>query len=339
MILYLLLNFLICLSIHFPVYSTHAAEVDGFTNRDMPLSDSTAKVNAYINQQIMAALNNPALYQESRYVTMSGGVMHMGYTETIPVKGCNKNRLLSLLQHSLNTNWPEVREQILRDKTIQTNRIRRTNKSIYRDLTIRIPSMSLGACCDPVINLGGKRVGVDKVDHFLGHGFVYYKNVQTTKRVSSALAIGLRRESSAFGLGSTGVKSYGDLAANYQGYLFWKKLLDGPDALIQCKDDRYFLNQKADISPHVDDAWDETINCSSYSAQDVANAVENQIKKVSNGKTCPLEPEKCVGLKTRYGSYVKEILHPKCINPDSTLSVESRKTRFETFIDAVQEAF
>jgi len=311
-----------------------AAEVDDFTSRAIPLRDSTAQVNAYINLQIEAALKNPTLYEESNYVVISGGLVHMGYTEKKKINECNKPKLLNLLEYALNTNWPEVRTKLLRDSTVTNNGIRRPAGTIYEG-TSAGPLMRIGGCCDPVISVSGKRVGIDKVDHFLGHGYMYYSKVAKTGKVSDAIQLGLDHERGSWGLAGTGVKSYADLSANYQGYLFWKKLVDGPDALIQCVNNKYVLAHKADISHFVSDAWDETNNCSSYSTETDANKIESRIKKLTGGKLCPLEPEKCAALKAHYGSLAKDLLHPQCLDPKNHVNIEEGRS----FWSSVWEAF
>jgi hypothetical protein len=142
--------------------------------------------------------------------------------------------------------------------------------------------------------------------------------VQQTGSLENALALGNEEEGGIWGLGGTGVKSYGDMSANYGGYLFWKDLLDSKDSYIQCGSDGVLRQvTKVDVKRYVDDAWDEAINCSSFSRPDIAQKIVTNIKRVSNGMDCPVEPDKCTDL-IKSGKYPPEIaqyiIHPNCRN-------------------------
>ena len=123
------------------------------------------------------------------------------------------------------------------------------------------------------------------------------------------------QEDGYWGLKMTGVKSYGDIAANDAGYQFWNELVDGPNPFFRCKNGKWERNTKRPFKfeDYVNDAWDEGINCSDYSPANSA-IVEKQIKQATHGKGCPVEPAKCQSLAAKYGEYSKYVLHPSCAN-------------------------
>jgi RHS repeat-associated protein len=110
----------------------------------------------------------------------------------------------------------------------------------------------------PCIKLCGRCVGVDKLGHFFGHGFEYYKIIKDAKtlpEIAKALyeaeMLSHNQEAGAWGLTFTGVYSNADKHANRMGGLFYRDLFnEGATA-----DFRW--NFKADICKYVDEFWDE----------------------------------------------------------------------------------
>jgi hypothetical protein len=122
----------------------------------------------------------------------------------------------------------------------------------------------------PVIRIGQVLVGLDKVGHFLGQGWFYEREYQalrarTPHATESELfarvrAYGHRLELGYQGLTGTGVYSYADLAANWQGFLFYRTLWDGPTPYLVAKDGHYRVARVFHILDYATDAWDEATN-------------------------------------------------------------------------------
>ena len=127
------------------------------------------------------------------------------------------------------------------------------------------------------IRLGDRTVGLDKIDHFIREGLVHWRHVDASRGdIASSIAHELgppRRQFSwtewgLKGMSLTGVLAYADLAAGYFGYRFWSDLLtfDRPESFIRydAATSRYTQSRPFSFSAYVNDAWDESINCSTF---------------------------------------------------------------------------
>lgn len=180
---------------------------------------------------------------------------------------------------------------------------------------------------EPTMLMNGHYVGVDKLGHFFSQGYEYFHEAYVHDKVSSsisqkkdgiksALALGKREEESWYGWSTTGVKSFGDLSANYGGMLFWHQLTQGEQPLYVCRNGRFVLrdpNYLFTFAHYVTDAWDEAINCSEYVSVSVAAAVSENLKNAD--MSCPIDAAKCVRLRSQYPALIyKEIVSPDCQN-------------------------
>ena len=122
----------------------------------------------------------------------------------------------------------------------------------------------------PVIRIGPLLVGLDKLGHFLGQGWFYAREYEALRaRDPSATEAqilarlreyGHRLEAGYQGLAGTGVYSYADLAANWQGFLFYRSLWDGPAPYLVATGGHYRVARAFHILDHATDAWDELEN-------------------------------------------------------------------------------
>ncbi len=257
------------------------AETDNFSNRKVPLADASQAVNGLITSYINQAI---AAYKKDGN------------------QGCNENALLTkYLRIKLDTNFPDIYGAIEGSSQISKGQASR----IYSDSEIWGGSAS-------TININGTLVGSDKIDHLLSHGYYYYLKANKTGNVNDALELGISQENGCWGLACNKVKSYGDLAANYQGFLFWSKIFDDDDGFIVCEKGNFVLKKSIRIQDFVTDAMDEAINCSSFASQAIATKVKENITAMGY-KSCPVEPKKCETLLTKYSKLVaSKILHPAC---------------------------
>jgi hypothetical protein len=225
---------------------------------------------------------------------------------------CDRKKLLKYLKSNLDRNWPEAREDMLSDESVSKGKIVGNKGSVYHNSAKGV-LMSLGGCCDPLVSINNHYVGIDKLDHFLGHGAVYFEEYRENFNIEETLKIGERRENGGWGLTGTGVKSYGDAAANYAGLHFWANLIDGKEPFISCEDGQFKVSRKFDIRNYITPAMDESINCSSFNTVEVANAVDKYARNSGMKKRCPTVPESCKNLKKYYTQLeAKYILHPRC---------------------------
>ena len=169
-------------------------------------------------------------------------------------------------------------------------------------------------------------IGADKVGHFSSTGHLYFQHARAADAsLKKTLLFGHLTEKRYFGLSCTGAYSWADLSANYEGLLFWQHLLGEQyvndsrikSQYILCQNDRFILNpdEPFNISDYASTAWDETVNCNSYVDTTVRDSVVGRIRKVTGGKTCPLQPERCQKIVDRYsydGLVLKNVLSPEC---------------------------
>lgn len=104
---------------------------------------------------------------------------------------------------------------------------------LYADLSLwQAPLLRSAGVCS-TIRLAGQRVGVDKLDHFLGMGFFYWKHSARGADPEAAIAWGTRTERSVYGMSTSLAFSFADLAANLDGYRFYAGLLDADVGLAR----------------------------------------------------------------------------------------------------------
>jgi hypothetical protein len=170
-----------------------------------------------------------------------------------------------------------------------------------------------------IIKVNGVNIGSDKLGHFFDQGFDLFQKEYSINSnsltgendgLTKALDYSMSTEDGMFGLKSSGVKSYGDLSANYGGSVFWKDLSLGSNPLVSCQDGKYKVSRPFDFKDYVTDAWDEGINCSEYS-DSMTQQVEANLK--ARNTSCPVEVAKCQGLEKKYSAEVlSKILSPTC---------------------------
>jgi hypothetical protein len=123
------------------------------------------------------------------------------------------------------------------------------------------------------IRLGDVLLGVDKIDHFWVQGHLYYEKAHQGERDEQAVRYGTRTERMKWGMMTTGVFSYADLAANYDGYRFYRDLLQ-PGSILQRDEDGCVVQVEGfDWGSVVDWRYDEVYNPPVY-RQSIQREVE-----------------------------------------------------------------
>ena len=213
------------------------------------------------------------------------------------------------------------------------------NDSIYRDIDyIEGFSLKLKELSN-VVNINGHLVGLDKMGHYFAEGWRYYELTHHDGlTLEQALEWGKEKEAGLFGFTTTGIFSYADLAANFNGWRFWNKVLlkhDDPlkgvianffnrpyvSCEIQIIDSvknrkivkAWEYNTRFDISDYIDGAWDEGNNCNSYADPMIEEKVTTRINNVDPDFSCPYCAEHCSDARDKYGYYAKHVLHPYCL--------------------------
>ncbi len=176
----------------------------------------------------------------------------------------------------------------------------------------------------PSINLYGTITGVDKTGHFMAQGFEYFEKIKIRKKsIDDVLEYGLDLEETYYGLSTTGIKSYGDMGANFSGMSFWYNLLDGENPYIKCNEDgEYIQNRDFSWSEYVNDSWDEGVNCSDMK-DSIKKAYTSNLKDFGH-KRCPVDIVKC--RKIVKLPCADKFVSPKCLE----IVAETKSTCPET---------
>lgn len=139
----------------------------------------------------------------------------------------------------------------------------------------------------------------------------YIRKSRAKTPVDLILDFSMFQENHEFGMIATMVRSYADIAANYEGYHFWSSLTEGKNPYLRCSGGHWKRVRSFDWSDYINPAWDEAINCSDYDPV-IQTKIQRQIAKRGYGQ-CPINTESCLQLVEHYGSKVSpKILHPKC---------------------------
>ncbi len=268
-----------------------ASEIDPFRLRAtlLELSDMSAKINHKSNEYLQEALKlsnqSPGCRRKTLYRNL---------------RKFFRNHIIGELAPYI-INSPEI-------ERLET----RTSQSIYRDFRwyeAVIPGFYARYFSDPagkILNLNGHLLGTDKFEHFMGTGYKYFKRYQKDQSIETLLKIlkkGERLETGFMGSLTTGVKSYGDMVANFNGMRFWNHMLGKhPDILGQeiapyvvCENNYWRANNPIDWRFYVDAAWDEGINCSKLRTESMLAKVEGIIeiyqRHTEIDLTCPMNLE------------------------------------------------
>ena len=282
-----------------------AYEVDNFSGRYKPLKDSTSLLNAEVNKRL----------KEATEKVNEKGVLARVKKSLAFDKSCSTEDLFTAVGDELLGGV--VGE--LEEYAIESSGIIKSNTDtdrIYRGSKNKGGMLSL-AGVEPSINLRGHYIGVDKLGHFFDQGKDYYDVANKTKgtmaqKIDAALAYGNKLENGRFGLMTTGIKSYGDLAANYGGYLFWSRLVEGVNPFFKCNNGNWVQVRDFDWALFVNPAWDEGINCSEYEPEFQADVAASQKKlefasKNKRKYVCPASIDQCRRMTGYFGTKAKSI--------------------------------
>ena len=181
------------------------------------------------------------------------------------------------------------------------------HKSIYQDVSfLESPILNMVGVGRSIL-LAGQIVGSDKIGHFFVQGLGFYDLVKGGKPLEKVLAED-HGEDGVWGLATSGVYSYGDIAADYQGYRFWSQLTTGEHPYIRCDEKKGWVNERSfSWAEYVNPAWDEAINCSEMRPSMQAK-VDQHFKK--HGLKCPMKPEVCTQIVAL--DHAEFFTGPKC---------------------------
>lgn len=304
------------------VSPARTAEIDSLTHRDQALEDSSKALERRLDDALEA------------------GIAHANRASD----RCDEEALYDGLQRAFARPFigHTLAESLNEDETLDRRRIRRVD-SIYRDLglldNISVHWKDLSA----VVRVGDALVGVDKFGHFVVEGWGYFETAyRDGDGVEAAMTWGEGTEETYFGRYTTGVHSYADLVANFEGMRFWRRVRGGgvdplEDDLgrkrpyVQCKrrfrifgERKWRASGKLELDDYVTPVWDEAVNCSRYRNDEIEARVEARVAELSEATgvdlACPIDPRACAKARRRYGAWAPRLLHPACFAADPPAS-------------------
>jgi hypothetical protein len=313
--------------------SSNAAEIDSVTPRRIHLDGSLEAINAIFNQRMMEGIakangrrddiedltaeefcDEEILYAELRKA------IFLSFTASWGLKGYELDKQL---------------RELLAEQSYSLS----LNDSIYRDINyIEGFSLNIKELSD-VARVNGHLVGLDKLGHFFAEGWHYFELTrQKGKSFEQAIQWGKEQEGGKYGYSTTGIFSFADLVANFNGFRFWNRvlgknndpllgfvanLLDSP--YVTCNIQivasirhlkivkAWKRNKKFDLSVYIDGVWDEGNNCNSYADPVIEEKVSLRIREIDSQFKCPFIPQICLEAREKYGNYAKQLLHPYCL--------------------------
>ncbi len=276
-----------------------ASEIDSYTKTRLIRKDAVAFINHEINRLINASVREA----NERGLSDAEDLYRI----------LNKNlggRIISQLEKNLEQHNDE---QILKIDI---------RESIYNGMGfLQAPSLILSRKMGGVFKADDFIIGTDKLGHFIAQGFTYFKTCYLKNYgVEDALLYGINSEMTYYGFTTTGIFSYGDLVANFQGMRFWNDLLgEFPDILnedhppyIQRKGDQWVVAFPVDMRRYFDAAWDERINRNVFSDPELEDCIGSRINQAKGSARFP-DPEKAKQtlelLNKKYKAYSAYLLN------------------------------
>lgn len=205
--------------------------------------------------------------------------------------------------------------------------------SIFRGAPFETSLVAVLIGLGPVVNVGGRHVGTDKLGHFLDQGYRLYQRERRGLGVSWLVLSARFEEEGPLGAWTTGVKSYGDIAANLDGWRFWRDVAGvgagASDAGLGAAGNPFYVCEDGSLrrvrefrfSDYASDGWIEALNCSDFADPANAERVSENARALEQAEgrryLCPIEPDRCLGMRQHYARWfsadeVEQIVSPKC---------------------------
>lgn len=244
-----------------------AAEADHFTLPDAELVDITAEVNRLANDGLRAAIDDLNAQGGCDDSAKSEEILYDRLTDVF--SNHKKGQLVRAIIHG------DVPRTVIPLK-----------ESLYSEWSIwngfllgRRGASKSPLALSPLIKIGDVVIGVDKLEHMFGMGQRYFKgHYLDGKPLVSVLKGGIFKEKTFLGgnMLATGVFSYADLSANFNGMRFWNHMLQRRDDVLgaqhnagpylTCSAGKWTANagRPIDLRTYVDATMQESINCSKF---------------------------------------------------------------------------
>ncbi len=338
--------FLFCLSLVFFSSNSLSSELDSYTLRDEVLEkkDSLEFLNKIVQNSLkkgQTSLSKKAGCRKKKLISAVKKQLVGGFA--VPFPQCRLNRSYPWV-----TGFKGAFESLIqkgkgnyKDYTLPMEK----EGSIFQNITKK-ESSAFSRVLGTLLNVRGLVIGADKFGHFFSQGHEYF-SLGGTREIDKVLEYGHCLETKVLGLSTSGVYSYGDLAANIMGMLFWERVAG---EYFICEEKKWKLNpnKKFNWIDYVSPSWDEGINNSFYYSKSITEKVKKEIIKLQNSKntflTPPISQSYCeemvnfFGKESNFGLTLgkkisKHAISPVCLNIFAKITREREKGIFGSKIN------
>ena len=232
----------------------NALETDPILVLDVRLDDSRGVVNEYVNSEIRDQLDR-----------LSAGRPRT-CEEVVPI----------LFNRFRQTPMPRITRWVLNNADLHRFPDETVKRSAYyRQSILGQPFYSsFGVPLGRIINVGGVYFSADKLGHLFSFGRRYqrrylrasYTGMPDEDALRKIVRWGFNSEMGQFGRTSTGIISFADLEANYQGFRLARSLCDprSPAHLTPDENGLWKITGLIDLRDYVNADWDEAFNPNIY---------------------------------------------------------------------------
>lgn len=224
-----------------------AYETDQFSNRLMPLQDSTAVLDQRVNESIVQA------------AAAAGGKQ-------------SQRKVVDAIYHDIGGHhWVDKIERwAMKSDEVDRNTPDRY-ASIYQGHPLWATRVAALFGVGPTIKVNQTLIGSDKLGHFLSQGRKFWRRYTRYLDEARAAEHSAYTERALFGQMTTGVYSNADLVANYEGYRFYRSLFEdeivpGKRAILAWETDHWVVQRPFTWADHVNAYWDEALNVNHFDA-------------------------------------------------------------------------
>jgi hypothetical protein len=238
----------------------HATETDQYFAIGQRPRDSLGVLNEKVNRELLGAVdlvNRRASWE--RYSCED--VAHRVF-QRFRISGLHKIEL-----------WAEHSPRLERVPAEEAYEPFLEQESLYRNERLWDWGLFFGV--KKTFNVAGVHMGADKLSHFFKTGWKYYQRyrehveagVPEREVFERLVRYGVSTEAGTLGLATTEVFSFGDLEANYQGFLFYRSLCRDENPRLVKTSEGWRLNRPFDWREYVSPRFDESFNNSAFTAK------------------------------------------------------------------------
>ncbi|GEM_PF-397342 len=299
--------------------SAFAAEADHYTLGDYEIADITQELNDYSNYalgQVLERLNQDGgCSAPADQKPAHDPFMNDDFDNEPPAKTPEEKLYAELRTVFANHGKSRMINDILDGRLART--VIPLKESVYGEWSVgngfllgRRSAASSPLALSPLIKVNGYVIGVDKLEHMFGMGYAYFKRHHIRgMKMRRVLKLGVIAEKTYLGGNflATGVFTYADLSANFNGMRFWNHMLQKDDDVlgkqhnlgpyVTCEAGQWKKANPIDFSNYVDRTYQENYNCSKFATQkgvekfkESLGRLEAKHGKTRGGFACPADP-------------------------------------------------